>query len=77
MHIPLRTDLTLCVALPPMRPDQLPPVAESDDARAAQIQERATWMSRDLAQAGVVATMCERLGEMNDLVSRNNAEAER
>lgn len=48
-----------------------------DYARRVQIRERGIALERDIAQEGVGATMCERLSEMNDLVERNNAEAER
>jgi hypothetical protein len=50
--------------------------AAADYARSVQIEERGFGMSRDLAQAGVNATICGRLGETADLIRRNNAEAE-
>lgn len=53
--------------------EALPPVAESEEARQAQIQERAAWMARDLMQADVSAEMCNRNGELVSLIDANNA----
>lgn len=61
------------MALEPMPPEALPPVAEEAAARAAQINERAAWMRRDLAQADVVAEMCHKQGELLGLIDANNA----
>lgn len=77
MHIPLRSDLTECVGLAPIPSEALPPVSEDPAIRAIQVQERAVFFRRDLAQEGVSVIMCERLGEAVDLIRRNNAEAER
>ncbi len=77
MMIPLREDLQWCVSLHPIAPEQLPAPAADPAAREAQIRERSFWMQRDIDQAGTSAIMCERLSEMNDLIDRNNAEAQR
>lgn len=45
-------------------------------AGQVQFAERAFGMSRDLAQKGVTDRMCERNGELVDLIRANNAEAE-
>lgn len=47
--------------------------AAGDHARRAQIEERGFGASRDLAQTAVNRTVCERQGELVDLVRRNNA----
>jgi hypothetical protein len=52
--------------------EALPPIAESDEARQAQILERSVWMSRDLAQSANAREMCNRLSEVVSLVDENN-----
>ena len=53
--------------------EALPPIAESDEARRAQILERSAWMQRDLSQSANAREMCNRLGEVVALVDQNNA----
>lgn len=77
MHIPLRAELTECVGLSAVPSEAMLAVSEDPSVRAAQVAERAFWMRRDVVQEGVAVTMCERLGEIVDLVNRNNEEAER
>ena len=47
-----------------------------DYARSVQLRERAAGDSRDLAQVGVVSTMCAKNGELVALIERNNAGVE-
>lgn len=72
-QIPLRADLRQCVALEPIPREALPPVAEEPATRAAQVQERAFWMMRDIQQADVVRDMCNKNAELVSLIEANNA----
>ncbi len=76
MMIPLRADLSECVALAPMAPEALQPAPEQEEARQAVIRERSLWMARDLYQAGATRAMCERNAELVDLIRRNNEAAQ-
>lgn len=71
-QIPLRAELRQCEALAPIPPEALPAVSEDAAVRAAQIQERAIWMRRDLLQANAVKDLCSKLGEIVSLVDANN-----
>jgi hypothetical protein len=51
----------------------LPPQAAEPTARTAQIEERAFWMQRDLAQTATNRGACEKLFEAVDLIRANNA----
>lgn len=74
--IPLREQLTVCEALAPIQREDLPDEAEGDEARAVQIQERAFWMSRDLAQTATVRAGCAKQAELVALVRENNEAAQ-
>ena len=72
-QIPLRDELRQCLALAPIAREALPAPAETEEARRAQIQERAVWMQRDLDQAAISRQMCNRNGELVSLIEANNA----
>lgn len=74
--IPLREGLTLCEALAPVPPEAMIPQATGDEARDVQIQERAFWMSRDLAQTATVRAGCAKQAELVALIRENNEGAE-
>jgi len=59
--------------LPAVPSESLPQVTQAPDARASQLQERAFWMSRDIAQAGAQAENCAKLAEAVSLIDANNA----
>lgn len=70
--IPLRDQLTVCEALAPVQREDLPAEAEGDEARDVQLQERAFWMSRDLAQTATVRAGCVKQAELVALIRANN-----
>lgn len=72
-QIPLRTDLTRCVALLPVPSEEMPRVSEDPATRATQVQERAFWMRRDLEQTANNRDMCGRQAELVTLIQTNNA----
>jgi hypothetical protein len=72
-QIPMREGLNECVALEALQPEDLPPVAESPEAREVQILERAFWVRRDIAQTAIGRQMCNRNGELVSLIEANNA----
>lgn len=72
-QIPLRADLTGCLALPPIPPEALPPVADEPATRAVQVQERAFWMRRDLDQTANNRDNCNKQMELVALIRANNA----
>lgn len=49
------------------------PVAEAEEARRAQVAERAFWMRREWSQADLVRDMCNKLSETVALIDANNA----
>lgn len=71
-QIPLRADLTGCLALPPIQPDALPPMRAEPAERSAQIEERAFWMRRDLAQTANNRDNCNKQMELVALIRANN-----
>lgn len=52
------------------------PQATGDEARDVQIQERAFWMSRDLAHTATVRAGCAKQAELVALIRANNESAE-
>jgi hypothetical protein len=69
----MRDELRQCVALEAIQPEDLPPVAESPEAREVQILERAFWVRRDIAQTAIGRQMCNINGELVSLIEANNA----
>ena len=72
-QIPVRDGLRTCVALAPVPSEALPPIAVDPAHRGAQIDERAFWMSRDLAQTANNREACMKQAELVALIDANNA----
>lgn len=75
LTIPVRDDLRACTRLNPVSQASLPPEAESDEARRAQIRERGFWMARDLDQTAHNAILCAKHDELVRLIDANNGAA--
>lgn len=71
-QIPLRDDLTRCVALAPVPSEALPPVSEDAAVRPIQLEERAFWLRRDLAQTANNREVCNKQMELLALIRANN-----
>lgn len=71
-QIPLRADLTGCLALPAIQPEALPPMRAEPAERSAQIEERAFWMRRDLSQTANNRDNCNKQMELVALIRGNN-----
>lgn len=72
-QIPLREDLTKCVALTALPSEALPALSDDPVVRAAQLQERGVWMRRDLEQTGIAREACNKQIELVALIQANNA----
>lgn len=78
LEIPLRDGLVApCeqVAIP--AEGELPPLAQSEEAVTAQIEERRFWMQRDVSHEGVERRICRQRDEAVALIEMHNQEVSR